>query len=166
MYHIPVNAVGGLLGFVPPPPELELVFVHDTVCWNCMLVEDGLYTTYDTLPDLQRNGFADAGVAALMLLPTQCVAMGGGTIKLPPGLPSDAIDEYIRNYKALFGEDDVDPRDEAGTPPHRACHVDGHVWVDTGLLRSWCKYCSEDAEWSREHGKYMPRHRVARRYDA
>lgn len=35
-------------------------------------------------------------------------------------------------------------------PAARACHVDGHVWVETGTPRSWCRTCDADAVWDRE----------------
>lgn len=30
-----------------------------------------------------------------------------------------------------------------------------HEFPDTGLLKSWCKFCGVEAEWSREEGKYI-----------
>jgi hypothetical protein len=83
------------------------------------------------------------------------------------------IDEYLRKtyYYWVNTPSGIqtfwpDAATSDDTPPARSCHIDGHVWVDTGMLRSWCKYCSEDAEWSRAAGCYKPRHQVARRYDA
>jgi hypothetical protein len=87
------------------------------------------------------------------------IAAQGKWIFSPATFWSDADETAV-----VYGEHDARTSDD--TPPARSCHVDGHVWVDTGMLRSWCRWCQEDAEWSRVQGQYLPRHQVARRFDA
>lgn len=43
-----------------------------------------------------------------------------------------------------------------GCAPAHNCYSAGHVWVDTGTLRSWCRHCQANAEWSREHAMFFP----------
>jgi hypothetical protein len=141
-------------------------------------VGTGLITDADILRVLREaeDAFFDSLIHSTSHMPVYWMRVDEGvklyppltndaTIKLPANLPTDQIDEYIRNYKALFGDECEDPRDAAGTEARHHCAYEGHVWVDTGMLRSWCRYCPEDAEWSRAQGKYLPKWQVGRRYD-
>jgi hypothetical protein len=132
-----------------------------------MTTQSGARVMQDAWPALERNGFAHCDQAALSLLNHGEYSAGCATIKLPPGLPEDAIDEYIRNYRALFGDEDTDPRAATAPRSARHCHMDGHVFVDTGMLRSWCRWCEAEAEWSRTQGCYILRSEFKdRRYDS
>lgn len=80
--------------------------------------------------------------------------------KLPPtNMTQDEIDEWMRQYRALFDE-------TPDSPPARHCHVDGHLFVNTGLLWSYCKACDEEGTWSRAEGRYVAKHTLLRRYDS
>lgn len=150
------------------PPQYELwLYLDLQVGWLASTFPPPGAACGDAEDALRRNGFASVEDAARALLPTHEFIAGDGIIKLPPGLPDDAIDEYVRNYRALFGDEHLDPRDAAGADRRHHCAYEGHVWVDTGMLRSWCRWCSEDAEWSRKLGKYVARHAMKdRSYDA
>ena len=37
----------------------------------------------------------------------------------------------------------------------RGCYSDTHVWVDTGLIKSYCRLCDVEGEWCRQACKYV-----------
>lgn len=49
-------------------------------------------------------------------------------------------------YYDWWGNDDT---------PRLKCANGIHEWVDTGLIRTFCKHCEAKGEWCRRRGEYV-----------
>lgn len=70
--------------------------------------------------------------------------------RLAPGAPwVDVARTGIAGQVMVSYEGDpiwTDPTQEPAEPAYN-CYTQGHVWVDTGMKRSWCHHCETNAEW-------------------
>lgn len=46
-------------------------------------------------------------------------------------------------------------KDEKKEEYKHGCYSESHVWVDTGLIKSYCRLCDVEGEFCRQKGKYV-----------
>jgi hypothetical protein len=124
-------------------PQCELVVQRlHTGEWFVQSLVDGYYTNAVPITE---------GQARTILTPAQFVA--GHVVQT--GLTQAQIDAALKSLQELnavrFGGYDL----TADVPARRYCHVDGHIWVETGTLSTGCKHCGAKAQWSRETASWV-----------
>jgi hypothetical protein len=142
----------------PASPVRELAFIHDGAGWHCCLIDAGYFTRVDTGPTLAAQGWPTAEVAARALLTPAQLLAGHATFPLPAA--ADAAAALVA--WATPTQFSVFWREEVDAPPVRHCHADGHRWVQTGTLTTWCTKCDADGHWDREAAEFREGRRAVR----
>ena len=68
-------------------------------------------------------------------------------VKEPPSISFSAAGTDTLHFDGLEGAPGKQQKEK-----QHSCYLDGHEFVDTGMLKSWCKHCDRDAEWNNGAG--------------